>query len=268
MAKPPPRLFTQADLAFHTPIELPTAHAHYLGTVMRLGVDDAVVLFNGEHGEFLAKIIEIDKRRAIVAPSQLLRAQESMPTEDLAFIFAPVKKVSAEYLAQKATELGASLIQPVQTARGVVKKVKLDKLHAHAIEAAEQSERLDVPAVADMQKLSTLLQNWQSDPNFQGRRLIYCDEGSQQQEEAKRWGGRENLAQPMAELIASEKAKHEKWAVLIGPEGGFTREEQQQLRQLDFVHPVSLGQRILRAETAAFAALSLFTMLGPGGGAR
>ncbi len=211
------------------------AQAHYLLHVMRAKMGDRLRLFNGKDGEWLAEIAELKKNRGRFVV--LSRSAEQSASPDLWLIFAPIKKTPADYLTQKATELGVSVLQPVMTRRTIVTRVNTERMLANAVEAAEQSGRLDVPEIREPLSLDALLDQWPSD-----RRLIFCDEG----------GDARALAAALAEVTDS------KYAILSGPEGGFAPEERARLRALPFVLPVSLGPRILRADTAALAALAVF----------
>jgi len=231
------RLFVEAPLAEGARFSPGEAQSHYLLHVMRAKRGDRLTLFNGSDGEWAACIAETAKRNAVLECLSLLAPQSEVP--DLWLVFAPVKKTPADYLAQKATELGVRLLQPVITRRTIVTRVNLDRLKANAVEAAEQSGRLGVPEVREPLAFDTLLQNWPPE-----RRLLYCDEAG---------------APPIAEALQTAPAGP--WAVITGPEGGFAPEEREALRARSFVTPVSLGRRILRADTAALAALAVWQSL-------
>ncbi len=233
------RLYVEAALAAGALVDLPAPQAHYLTNVMRLKAGDAVCLFNGRDGEWRAVIHEAKRKACVVAVDSLLRAQRAEP--DLWLLFAPLKKARTDYLAEKATELGASLLWPVYTRRTVAERVNLDRLRANAIEAAEQSERLTLPDVREPAKLMEALQSWPTD-----RRLILCDESG--------------TAKPIAEALTATKPT-DRFALLIGPEGGFAADELDALRKLPFVSPVGLGPRVLRADTAALAGLACLQAL-------
>ena len=245
-----PRLFVSDDLAGGSLVLVPE-QSHYLVTVLRRQAGDPVLLFNGRDGEWAGTIAEPHRKHCAVALTEQTRAQAASP--DLALLFAPVKKAPIDQIAQKATELGVSILQPVMTARTVVTRVKEDRLAANAVEAAEQCERLDVPEIRETATLTGLIGDWkQAHP---GRRLIFCDEAGDADDE--RWGGAKGRALPMAEALAPFRESDGAWAILIGPEGGFSPEERALLRRQDFVVPVTLGPRILRADTAAVAALAI-----------
>lgn len=237
-AKPKIRLFVDAALAEGAAIELSQDQAHYLKNVMRLGEGDAIALFNGANGEFRARLQSVTRRAASVIVEQQSRAPMTEP--DLWLVFAPLKRARIDYLVEKATELGASALLPVITRHTNVERLNLDRLRAHAIEAAEQSERLTVPAILEPRALDALLASWDA-----ARRIMLCDESG--------------TAPPIAEALAGQSA--EAWAVLVGPEGGFAETELDALRKLPFVSPVSLGPRILRADTAALAGLAVLQAL-------
>lgn len=228
-----PRLFVESDLAEGAYVALEEAQAHYLIRVMRRGVGEKLVMFNGRDGEWLARIAEAGKRDARVELLQCLRVQQAGP--DIWLMFAPIKHGHMDFLVEKATELGASRLMPVLTRRAIVNRVNDEKMRKHAMEAAEQSERLDVPRIEPLQPLEAHLANWPKE-----RLLVFADEG----------GGT-----PIAEL-AGNIASAVPLALLIGPEGGFTQEERTRLRGLPQVRPTALGPRILRADTAALAALA------------
>ncbi len=226
------RLYVTADLGAGVALPLSDGHAHYLLHVLRGKPGDRVCLFNGRDGEWLAELETVSKRGGIVRA--LAQTAPQAPVPDLWLVFAPVKKTPADYLAQKATELGVAKLQPVFTRRTIVSRVNAERLLANAIEAAEQSDRVCVPQIAAPLTLEKLLASWP-----QERRLYFCDEGGD--------------AKPMAQAAAPAPA-----AILTGPEGGFDPAERAMLRALPFVMPVTLGPRILRADTAALAALAIW----------
>jgi 16S rRNA (uracil1498-N3)-methyltransferase len=237
VAKPAARLYVPADLAAGRSVELSAAQAHYLRNVLRLAGGAEIALFNGRDGEFRGRIAAIDKGGCSIALEDQTRAHQAEP--DLWLVFAPVKRARIDYLVEKATELGVSALHPVHTSRTVVERVNVERLQANAIEAAEQTERLTVPVVHAPETLPALIARWPA-----GRRLILCDERGQ--------------APPIAEVVAGQReGLSARAAVLIGPEGGFTESELDGLANLPFVNPVSLGPRVLRADTAALAALAI-----------
>ncbi|MBI4185231.1 MAG: 16S rRNA (uracil(1498)-N(3))-methyltransferase [Proteobacteria bacterium] len=237
-ARPRARLFVVEDLRPGAALALTRAQAHYLGSVLRLASGAPVLLFNGRDGEWRARIAALARGAGSLAVEAETRRQESEP--DLWLLFAPVKRAPIDLIAAKATELGASALLPVETRRTVVERVNLARLRANAVEAAEQSERLSVPELRAPAPLGQVLALWP-----EGRRLLLLDER----------GG----APPIAEALRA--AAPGPWAVLVGPEGGFERSELDALGRLPFVTPVGMGPRILRAETAALAALACWQAL-------
>ena len=230
------RLFVVEPLAAGASIGLKPAQAHYLRHVLRLKAGDGIALFNGSDGEWSAAIAGFGKGWVSVDVIDLLRPQAAEP--DLWLLFAPIKHGRIDYLAQKATELGVSVLQPVITARTNVTRVNVERLKANAVEAAQQTGRISVPEVRPPADLETVFENWPAD-----RRLMFCDESGS--------------GPPVAEALSAEGASARvPWAVLIGPEGGFAASELDALDKLAFVMPVSLGPRLLRADTAAVAALA------------
>lgn len=229
-----PRVFVEADLIEGAALTLSQPQSHYLGHVLRRKAGDEVALFNGRDGEWRSEILAVSRRDMTVDPVAQTRAQTPRP--DLVYCFAPLKHARQDYLAQKATEMGAGVLQPVITRRTVADRVKLDRLRANAIEAAEQCGILYVPEVKTPVPLDDMLAGW--DPT---RRLIFCDEAAP-------------TSDPIAVLKSIEPAP---LAVLVGPEGGFDPAEHAFLTSQPFVVPLSLGPRILRADTAAVAALAL-----------
>ncbi|MEE9272056.1 MAG: 16S rRNA (uracil(1498)-N(3))-methyltransferase [Robiginitomaculum sp.] len=227
------RLYVSQALAKGKDIGLLQSQAHFLGCVMRKNVGEHIRVFNGEDGEWLAEIFELAKRKAKVKIREQIRAPLSVP--DIWLLFAPVKKTRNLFIVEKAVELGAARICPVITAR-TIWKIRMDKMDAHIIEAAEQTERLDLPLALPPQSLVSLLETWD-----QARTLVFADEA----------GG----AAPAAKALAKVNTP---CAILIGPEGGFTDKERAMLRNKPYVRPISLGPRILRADTAAFSTLALW----------
>lgn len=228
------RLFVPNDLAAGAGVAPTVDQSRYLTSVMRLAVGAELLLFNGRDGEWRATIVEATKRGCLLKAEEQTRPMEIGP--DLDLIIAMVKRSRVETIVEKAAELGARRVRLTMTRRTNVDFVKLGRLDAIAMEAAEQTGRLDVPEVADPEKLDKILDAW--DP---ARRLIFCDEGGD--------------AKPAIEALAGTAAPA---AILIGPEGGFAPEERERLRGLSFVTPVSLGPRILRADTAAISAMTLW----------
>ncbi|MDQ7812651.1 16S rRNA (uracil(1498)-N(3))-methyltransferase [Brevundimonas sp.] len=228
------RLHVPAPLAPEAAV-LPTLdQSRYLTQVMRLKIGDSLLVFNGVDGEWRCVITEVLKKGVVLRAEQQVRPQATGP--DVELLISVVKKSALEFAVEKATELGVRRIRLVVTHRTQVQHVRMDRLDAIAIEAAEQTGRLDVPMIDEPVKLAELLDGWEA-----GRRLMFCDET----------GG----APAMGALA---EAGGDPWAVLIGPEGGFSPEERERLRVLPFTTAVSLGPRILRADTAATAALTLW----------
>ena len=229
------RLYVESDLGAGIGVQLPAAQAHYVNRVMRLRVGDAVALFNGRNGEWLAEITETGKARCSLRVTERTRAQAAEP--DLWLAFAPIKKTRLDYLVEKATELGASRLCPVFTQHTAVTRINVARMRAHAMEAAEQCGRLSVPVVAEPLPLSRLMADWPA-----ARRLFVLDETG--------------TGTPIAEALGACAC-----GFLIGPEGGFAHSELDALRQLPFACLVGLGPRILRADTAALAALACWQAL-------
>ena len=228
------RLFVEADLVAGGAIEAGPQHSHYLLNVLRMADGGEVLVFNGRDGEWRAAVEARSKKAARLTPVEQTRPQPETP--DLVYCFAPLKQGRLDYLVQKAVEMGAGLLQPVITQHTQVAKPGIDRLQANAIEAAEQCGVLAVPEVAEAVKLERLLAGWD-----RYRRLIFCDEDAST-----------NNPLPALQAIPERKL-----ALLIGPEGGFSDDERKMLRALPFVTAIPLGPRILRADTAAVAALAL-----------
>jgi len=229
------RLYVAADLGAGMAVALDEGQAHYLLHVLRAKAGDRVALFNGRDGEWLAEISQAGKRGVIASCRKQTQPQAQTP--DIWLAFAPVKKTPADYLVQKATELGVSVLLPVFTRRTIVGRVNQERMLANAIEAAQQSGRLNVPEVREDVTFDKLLASWPKE-----RRLLFCDEG----------GDAKAITQ------AARESRGGPTAILTGPEGGFDPEERAVLRALPFVTPVTLGPRILRADTAALAALAIW----------
>jgi 16S rRNA (uracil1498-N3)-methyltransferase len=210
---------------------------HYLLHVLRLQRNDNVRLFNGLNGEWLAHLSFASKKECLLTLDHQLIPQAK--AEDIFYLFAPLKHARLDYMAQKATEMGASDLMPVITKNTQVKRINIERLHANAIEAAEQCNLLYVPKVHDPQSLHACLANWPSE-----RKLIFCDEA----------------APSCSPLKALQDLQGLPCAVLIGPEGGFTKSEREQLLNSSFTLPISLGPRVLRADTAAIAALAMLCL--------
>jgi 16S rRNA (uracil1498-N3)-methyltransferase len=229
------RLFIPHDLAAGAELALDHPQSHYLAAVMRQAVGDEVMLFNGRDGEWRSAITAVTKRAAAVRAVALERPQAAGP--DLDLVMALVKRGRLETIVEKAAELGARRVRLVQTERTNADRARVERLTAIATEAAEQTGRLDVPQVAEPVKLVKLIEGWDT-----GRRLLFCDEAGD--------------ARPILEALKGQPAGP--WAILIGPEGGFSPAERAMLRALPYAVPASLGPRILRADTAAIGALTLW----------
>lgn len=243
-----PRLYVRDALAEGASITLPDGQAHYLARVMRLGGGDMARVFNGEDGEWQAELV-LQGRKVEAQMKTLLRAQPEAAAAGPKLLFAPLKKTRTDFAIEKATELGVSHILPVATERTQTRRVKTDRLQALAIEAAEQTERMDVPEIVEMQGLERALVAW-----AETAPLVFCDEAGD--DESAIWGGQDGRAMTMAKALQGQNPAG--GGIVIGPEGGFSPAERDYLRSLDFVVPVTLGPRILRAETAIVAALSIW----------
>jgi 16S rRNA (uracil1498-N3)-methyltransferase len=247
-----PRLYVTQDLAESVAFPLDDAQSNYLLRVLRLGAGAAVRVFNGRDGEWHARISDIQGKRARLEPVSQTRPQPVVPASAPALLFAPVKKAETDFIVEKATELGAVRIYPVLTDRTQTRIVRLDRFEKIVLEAAEQTERLDLPSVEDLKPLDTAL-----DALADGTVVLFCDERGD--DDASPWGGETGRAGPVADVLAG--LGEVPVAILIGPEGGFSPEERNWLRARSNTAAVSLGPRILRAETAAVAALSIWQAL-------
>ncbi len=228
------RLFVEVPLSAGVAVPLSPQQVHYLVNVLRLKDGAGVLLFDGEHGEWRGVLHQSARRSAFVEVIEQTRAQSSGP--DIDYLFAPLKHARLDYMVQKATEMGVGRLRPVLTERTLAERVNLDRMRANVIEAAEQCGVLRVPEVMAPQKLMTVLSSWES-----GRTLIFCDE----------------MAPVRDPVAALAHLKPGPVAVLLGPEGGFTAQEAERLRSMPSVCAISLGPRIMRADTAAVAALAL-----------
>lgn len=240
MARGKIRLCVDQPLGPGQSVALSEAQAHYLFGVMREGVGAGVLLFNGRDGEWLARVEAAGKRVGVLRCEARTREQGVPP--DLWLLFAPVKKTRTDFIVEKAVELGAAQLVPVQTDFTNADRIRQDKTEAHVREAAEQCEATWLATVAPLAPLARVLADWNP-----ARRILWADEG------ASRAGqGQAALPGRLADLPRGP------WAVLVGPEGGFSDAERARLGVLPFVVPVTLGPRILRAETAALALLTLW----------
>jgi 16S rRNA (uracil1498-N3)-methyltransferase len=232
-----PRLYLDTSLAAGTLIALERDHTNYLLSVLRMKAGEAVIVFNGRDGAWLTRIADDHRKGATL--ETVVQTEHQTEKPDLWFGFAPLKTGRLDYLVQKATEMGAGVIQPVITQYTQVSRLKADKLLANVIEAAEQCEVLSVPTLAPEADLSELIADWRHTQGL--RRLIFCDESAPSHSPAQTLSDLEGL--PVG--------------ILVGPEGGFSDDERNLLLGQDFVVPISLGPRILRADTAAVAALAV-----------
>ena len=228
------RLYVTADLALAQAFEATAEQFNYLANVLRFEEGGELLVFNGRHGEWKARVHFPTRKKIMITPAEETRPQ---PDDcDLHFLFAPLKVGRMDYLVQKAVEMGASILQPVMTQHVQGKIGNIDRLQANAVEAAEQCGVLAIPKVTEPVKLRDLLERWPAE-----RRIIYCDEDSTTQNP----------------LPALSRIEGKSLALLVGPEGGFSDEERQLLRSLPFVTAIPLGPRILRADTAAVAAMAV-----------
>lgn len=230
------RLYVEDDLTTGAPVSLNRDQSHYLQNVMRKGEGDRIAVFNGRDGEYWATIVAAKRGAVLLEPVELLRDQAEEP--DLWLVFAPIKRTAVSFLTAKATEIGVSRLLPVVTAHTNTDRVNIRRLHANAIEAAEQSERLTVPEIAEPAKFQDFLRDWPRD-----RLLLVGDETG--------------TGRPVAEVASELAGQRRPYAVMTGPEGGFAPDELDQLGELPFVTFIGLGPRVLRADTAALATLSV-----------
>lgn len=229
------RLHIHDDLAGEAEIALDEGQSRYLAAVMRLKAGDELLVFNGRDGEWRAKVAAVGKRGVTLSAVEQERPQDRGP--DLELVAALVKRVRLEVIVEKAAELGAARVRLVMTERTNADHARIERLQAIATEAAEQTGRLDVPEICAPVGLERLIADWPV-----GRRLMFCDEAGE--------------AKSALEALRAETGGS--WGVLIGPEGGFAPDERRLLRELPYAVPLSLGPRILRADTAAISALTLW----------
>jgi len=230
------RLCVDAPLGAGARVELTREQTNYLVNVLRLGEGAGLLVFNGRDGEWRARLAPAGKKAAALSVEDRTRAQQPLP--DIDYLFAPLKHARLDYMAQKAVEMGARRLRPVLTRRTQTSRINLERMRSNVVEAAEQCGLLALAEVLDETKLDNVLANWPPD-----RLLIFCDEAAE-------------IAEPFAALQAA-KAGFAKFAVLIGPEGGFDAQERRALTGLPQTARISLGPRVLRADTAAVAALAL-----------
>ena len=227
------RLFVDHTLGEAQSVPLNKDQAHYIFSVMRKSIGETILIFDGNNGEWEASIEKISKKSGVLFCIKQTKPQIMPP--DLWLFFSPLKKVRTDFIVEKATELGVAKIIPVQTEHTNADRVKLSRLSAHAIEAAEQCGGTYIPKIEELQKINEVLENFPPD-----RRLLFCDEKLQASE------------------VNLENLKKGKWAILVGPEGGFSEIERNYLKGLKFTLSISLGPRILRADRAAVTAISLW----------
>lgn len=231
------RLYVEHPLGQGQSVVLSREQAHYLFGVMRVSVGAAVLLFNGTDGEWRAEVAEAGKRRGVL--TCVAKTREVQMPPDLWLLFAPIKKARTDFIVEKAAEMGARRIVPVQTEFTNAGRIQRDRLQAHAVEAAEQCGGTYVPEVAEMLRLDRAL------AALGDRNLMFCDEA---------------MVGAGAGDTPALRGNPGPWAILIGPEGGFSERERVRLHGLDHAHAVSLGPRVLRADTAAVAALTMWQM--------
>ncbi|MFT6167950.1 MAG: 16S rRNA (uracil1498-N3)-methyltransferase [Celeribacter sp.] len=227
------RLFVDHPLSQGQTVPLDKDQSNYLFAVMRLKIGAFVALFNGVDGEYQAEVTTANKRGGVLSCHTQSKPLQMPP--DLWLMFAPIKKARTDFIVEKAAEMGAAKIVPINTDFTNSERIRQDRLQAHALEAAEQCGGTYVPEVTDLQKLDHLLADWD-----ETRQIMFCDEA----------------LVGAAEVLGAVGG--DKWAILIGPEGGFSDAERQKLHALPYAHPVSLGPRILRADTAAVAAMTVW----------
>ncbi|MCV6601755.1 MAG: 16S rRNA (uracil(1498)-N(3))-methyltransferase [Cohaesibacter sp.] len=238
------RLWVSQDISAQNAIPCDRAQANYLLNVLRMEQGDHMLIFNGRDGEWKCELHALGRKKAALVPIIQERAQPQARENDLHYLFAPLKSARIDYMAQKAVEMGVAKLRPVMTQHTQERRPKLDKMRLNIIEAAEQCGILSIPPVEEPVALNKLLDQWhQSDPN---RLIIFCDET-------------ETNLDPLAILntLRGEGNAVPPLAVLIGPEGGFSDQEREQLLAFDFVTAIPLGPRILRADTAAIASLAI-----------
>jgi 16S rRNA (uracil1498-N3)-methyltransferase len=229
------RLHCESAIRAGIPLTASAQQSHYLRNVLRMRSDDEILIFNGSDGEWLARLRIDGRRQTLLEPVRLVRPQP--PAPDLHFLFAPIKAGRLDWLVQKATEMGAGVLRPVLTRHTQPVRFAAERMRANVIEAAEQCGVLSVPSISPPARLERVLEEWDG-----ARALVFCDEA----------------AEARNPLAALEGVRGRPAAILVGPEGGFSQEEREALLRLPFVTAISLGPRILRADTAAVAALAVF----------
>jgi len=229
------RLYINQSLKLGDHITITNKQYHYIKNVLRIKKNEFLRLFNGKQGEWLAKIEKVEKNRIFLIIEKKIKNQINSP--DIWLLFSLIKKDRLNIVVQKATELGIKKIFPIQTDRVNIKNININNLRRNAVEASQQSERLDIPDIYDKKKLDDVFTSWSND-----RCILYCDEQSLKVE---------NIIDKLNKI----KSKFKKWSVIIGPEGGFTSAERKKILKLQNVYSVTLGKRILRSDTAATVAL-------------
>ena len=242
-----PRLFLRAGLQSGTRIEADRAQANYLLNVLRLGASDSILVFNGRDGEWRARIEPAGRKACVLAVAEQVRPPS--PAPDLHYLFAPLKHARLDYMVQKAVELGASKLQPVLTRYTQAQRVNLERMRANAIEAAQQCGVLTIPEIGEATDMPAALGRLEPP-----RTLIFCDEEA---DVADPVAALEKIRTPPSALLPADTPSAQPLAVLIGPEGGFAPEERELLLARPNTIRLALGPRILRADTAAVAALTL-----------
>jgi 16S rRNA (uracil1498-N3)-methyltransferase len=228
------RLFVEADLTEGGTVACTPAQGNYLRNVLRLQAGDAVLVFNGRDGEWRAELVEADRRATTLVVRMQARPQDGGP--DIDYLFAPLKRARLDYMVEKATEMGVARLRPVLTRRTVAERVNVERMRAHTIEAAEQCGILRLPEIGAPEKLDRVVAGWDA-----AHPLVFCDEDSEE----------------TCPFTALARIPPGPVAVLVGPEGGFDPAERELLSSKPFVTRISLGPRILRADTAAVAVLAL-----------
>lgn len=246
-----PRLYLDLDLSTETEVEIDGNPAHYLSRVMRLRVGDEFRAFNGRHGEWRLRIARMTGKMIVAVA--MMQTRQQPPKADTApdLMFAPLKKTRTDFVVEKAAEMGAGRLIPVITARTQTRTVRSDRLQALAIEASEQTERMDIPSIEDSQSLEAAVSAYSG-------QIFFCDEAGDDPQAI--WGGDRGRAVGFETERLGEEPDRQV-CILVGPEGGFSPDERDWLRSLEFVTPVTLGPRILRAETAVVAALTIWQAL-------
>jgi len=235
MKKSKTRIFVNKSISSNLIIYIKDKQHHFLKNVLRIKVNDEINIFDGITGEWKSTVMSINRENTVLRVTNIINKLKK--SNDIWLVFAPIKHHRMSLAIQKATELGVSKIIPCITEFTNIRKINAQNLHDNAIEAAEQSERLDIPRIEKQVDLTTLLSNWPED-----RKLIYCDEKIKEK-------------RSIIDLLTPVKDDENKWAVLIGPEGGFSDSEQELITKSKNVLSVSLGDRLLRSDTAITVSL-------------